>query len=70
MSFKVKKWVGSEIKNCQRCNEVIEDVFYDANTYLGHWLILCEGCFHKFGMGLGLGLGQKYDMATLEKLEG
>lgn len=32
---------------------------YDGKTYMGPWANMCEGCFEIYGIGTGLGLGQK-----------
>jgi hypothetical protein len=32
---------------------------YDAKTTLGPWANLCETCFQRYGVGLGLGKGQE-----------
>jgi hypothetical protein len=47
------------------------DHFYDATTRkFRSWAIMCEDCFRMYSRGLGTGLGQKYHLATLEKLGG
>ncbi len=44
---------------CDMCGGV---AMYDAKTVLGGiWANLCEGCFLKYGIKLGLGYGQKLD---------
>lgn len=32
--------------------------------------VLYSDCYHNFGIGLGTGRGQRYDLQTLDKLEG
>lgn len=34
--------------------------FFDCRTRMGHWGNLCTRCFNEFGIGLGLGKGQRY----------
>lgn len=65
------KWAG-KLPNCDFCNKLPEDYFYfiDGKTKYGPWAIMCPDCFIEFGVGLGTGLGQKYDTSTLEKVEG
>lgn len=32
---------------------------YDAKTIWGPWAAMCEQCYLDYGIGLGLGLGQR-----------
>lgn len=32
---------------------------YDGRTTYGPWAYMCQECFEQFGIGLGLGKGQK-----------
>jgi hypothetical protein len=32
---------------------------YDGKTRMGPWGYMCEECFEKFGVGLGVGRGQR-----------
>ena len=45
-------------------------VFYDGKTTMGPWAWMCNGCFPRYGVGLGTGKGQEYNSATLEKIRG
>lgn len=36
---------------------------YDAMTNRGPWAYMCQGCFEDYGVGLGLGRGQKLEVA-------
>ena len=48
--------------NCDMCCKNGMDLVpakYDAKTKIGPWAYMCEACFKKWGMGLGLGKGQK-----------
>ncbi len=36
---------------------------YDAKTKMGPWANMCEACFQEVGIGLGTGLGQKFEYA-------
>lgn len=45
----------SKIPKCDFCKE---EAKFDAKTVFGPWAYLCERCFGKYGIGLGLGLGQ------------
>ena len=75
-----KKWSGTWPANCQVCRTPnlsdkgadlsFYDWFVDGLTRYGHWALMCPECFDQEGVGLGTGLGQKYDSKTLVKLEG
>ena len=66
----MSKWIGSKPEKCELCEKPFEKFFYDARTKWGQWGLLCLRCVERDGVGLGLGKGQKYDLATLEKVEG
>jgi hypothetical protein len=67
-----KQWMGSE----PRCDFCPKDAgaptpyFVDGKTRIGPWAIMCPTHHKSMGLGLGTGRGQKYDSATLKKLEG
>ena len=69
---KKKKWMGSPPDRCDLCREPMGAVFYDASVPRcgGSWGMVCSICFTDNACTLGLGYGQKYDTATLEKLGG
>ena len=46
----------SNIPQCQFCSA---PAAYDAKTHMGPWAYLCEKCFKRHGIGLGLGKGQR-----------
>ena len=60
MTTRQVMWIGSKPDKCDLCADTITDVFIDGKTVYGPWGILCPKCHKKFGMGLGLGRGQKY----------
>lgn len=86
MPTPVKKWMGGAPDHCDICKLDLVDAlgehsathFVDGKTVYGPWGIMCVGpnrpngkdCFTTHGVGLGTGLGQKYDMTTLVKVEG
>nr|APG79819.1 hypothetical protein [uncultured bacterium] len=41
---------------CDYCSKIAE---YDSRTGIGAWAYLCREHFEKYGIGLGLGKGQK-----------
>jgi hypothetical protein len=45
---------------CEVCKQPIKGVFYDFRMRGGMWANGCERCFKLRGIGLGTGLGQKY----------
>lgn len=71
------KWQGTPVKHldCQLCSQMISSesvtVFYDVHVpAYDTWCITCHPCFKSYGCKLGTGLGQKYDVKTLEKIDG
>lgn len=51
----------SPIGVCDDCGgEFTNGVMYDAKTQYGPWGNLCQACFSRIGVGLGIGYGQKY----------
>ena len=65
-----KQWESTAPTECDLCHDDLEDSFIDGKTKYGPWGIMCSTCHEIYGCGLGLGLGQKYDLKTLDKLEG
>jgi len=65
-----KSWSGTTPTTCDLCYKPFASTFYDARTKQGRWGLLCRSCFKEYGMGLGTGLGQEYDLRTLKKLRG
>lgn len=56
-----KKWIGGVPAECDICKDDIVDAFYDAKSRMGVWGNMCPLCFNRVGLGLGTGLGQKYE---------
>ena len=58
-------------KECQLCHSPSNTLDYiiDGSTPYG-WAFMCVSCHREIGRGLGMGKGQKYDLKTLEKVEG
>ena len=66
------KWMGTKPIKCDICGHQFNDQdkhFYDFATRQGKWALGCAVCFGKHGHGLATGLGQKYDLKTLEKVD-
>lgn len=67
-----KKWL-SAYDECDICHAPIKGKvkwFVDGKTKMGPWGLMDPTCFKKFGVGLGCGMGQKYDGTSAELLEG
>lgn len=56
-------WSGSP-PVCDFCEQQPQTEFVDGKTTQGPWALMCEDCFGKYGVGLGLGRGQKYQRPT------
>lgn len=69
---KTVKWTGRKPSVCDipNCGTPITNFWVDGRTTFGPWANMCPACFTKYGVGLGLGKGQKYDARTLIKVEG
>ena len=55
---------------CNLCREICSNYYIDGKTKIGPWAYMCLSCFKKYGVGLGVGKGQKYDATTGKKVEG
>jgi len=47
---------------CDFCG--FREAAYDAKTKQGPWAYMCEECFKKHGVGLGVGLGQRLRLTS------
>jgi hypothetical protein len=54
---------GKPPESCDLCSGPFLNFAYDAKTVHGPWGWLCQTCFNEKGIGLGLGLGQRYERA-------
>lgn len=43
----------------QACNFCPQVAAYDGRTVYGSWAYMCEDCYKIYGIGLGIGKGQK-----------
>ena len=70
----IESYIGSTPKYCDICDDEFgvetTDRFVDGKTKSGPWALMCETCHEDFGVGLGVGCGQLYDLYTLVKLDG
>lgn len=65
-----KMWMGSTPSHCDLCRQPLAQQFVDGKTQFGPWAIMCAICHRDQAIGLGLGRGQRYDLKTLEKIDG
>lgn len=47
---------------CQVCNQRIQTVFVDGKTLAGPWAYMCVTCHDRYGIGLGTGHGQLFEV--------
>ena len=55
-----KRWLSSTPKCDFSDNCRMTPWFVDGKTHLGPWGLMCSDHFLKYGLGLGLGRGQRY----------
>lgn len=71
--MKKKMWLGSQTA-CELCHTPFTDIDWFADAYLRTlrtWAIVCPDCHEEHTGGrFGIGVGQKYDAKTKEKMEG
>ena len=60
-TLKAKYWAGDPAE-CDICNKPFGKLMYDARTSMGGWGNLCSRCFNRYGVGLGVGKGQRYSL--------
>jgi len=46
------------------CDVCGEEAHYDAKTWEGSWMKLCDEHFRELGIGLGAGRGQKLELSS------
>lgn len=55
-------WRGATPTKCDMNGETIKDEFVDGALRNGVWGILCPYCHKNYGVGLGIGRGQRYKL--------
>ena len=60
------KWHGVTPKKCDICEGKLEGAFVDGRTKTGFWANMCLSCHKEFGVGLGIGKGQKYELKVIK----
>ena len=66
------KWT-SEVSQCDLCGiDLITQPYFVDGKYSnsGAWAIMCPKCHLLHGCGVGIGLGQAYDVKTKECIIG
>ena len=63
------KWHGITPKKCEICEGNLEGAFVDGKTKVGFWATMCLACHKEFGVGLGIGKGQKYELKRIKEGE-
>ena len=65
-----KIWMGST--KCDICGEELSKTIIDGMTANGSWAVMCPKCHKIHGVGLGIGMCQKYvlyDVGDFVKVE-
>ena len=60
----MKRWRGSAPVRCDLCRGDLRGVFIDGDTKQGLWAMMCASCHALYGVGLGLGRGQRYELGA------
>ena len=60
-----KRWLSPVPPACQHCGGSFKECdgseeFVDAKMRAGRWGIICNTCHMHYGVGLGIGRGQRY----------
>ena len=67
-------WVGPAPEHCDLCSRPMSEggtAWIDGKVQgYSSWANMCEKCWRDYGVGLGTGRGQKYDLETKEKIGG
>jgi hypothetical protein len=56
------RWIGPAPTDCDICHRQIKKIFVDGATRQGPWGNMCLPCHSAFGVGLGTGKGQRYEL--------
>ena len=60
-----REWIGIPPKHCRVCSDRLAKLFYDCKTKInGKFMVLCKGCYGRYGYRCGGGSGQKYRRAN------
>jgi hypothetical protein len=67
--MELKQWNGTPPKSCDVCGRTLKQQFVDGKTKMGPWAIMDPVCHKEYGVGLGPGRGQRYDLQTLKQIQ-
>lgn len=59
-----KRWLGDIPTKCDVSGDPITDTFIDGRTVMGPWAIMHPKTHKIYGVGLGIGSGQRYVRET------
>lgn len=55
-------WIGRPPMVCQICTWPLQGVFIDGKVkHNGWWANMCPKCHKRWGIGIGPGIGQRYE---------
>jgi hypothetical protein len=57
-------WAGDPPKHCDICRRSVGGEFVDGKTRRGPWGNLCSACHGLYGVGFGVGRGQRYSLQS------
>lgn len=57
-------YIGAPPTHCELCGQKLNPCFVDGRTTRGPWANMCLPCHDRYGVGLGVGKGQKYCQET------
>lgn len=62
----MKTWLGETM--CEICRKEIKTILVDGRIHSGQWAVMCFLCYRDYGVGPGVGKGQKYRWEEEKKL--
>ncbi len=69
-----RHWVGDQPEKCDLCEKKMTEqgaTWVDGRIAgRSTWANMCERCHSQYGAGIGLGLGQRYNVIDGNKVEG
>lgn len=59
------------VRKCDLCDKAVGKTYVDGKVKgMSSWATMCERCHAIVGLGIGTGLGQRYDSETGRKIAG
>lgn len=56
----------ASVVKCNFCEKSCEKSYVDGLTKANMWAEMCDTCHKKYGTGLGIGRGQRYERVVIE----